>query len=427
MNEDHFFRALEEGRIRKARAILEKANEETPRARRLYLEGLMLENMGELEEALKKFNMALVLHLSDPALWLAKAKVLEELGSMDMAKRSASRACRLSTGDPAANLLYADILYKMKEFDEATKQVDMVLELAPKDSDGLTLKGILISIQEEDYRKALQYFDKAIDNDEDNASAWTNRGIALRQIGDRDGAIFSFQKALMIDPDDRVSRDMLTHLGEKKFIPRSRSRSKKKWSRSKYMTDSQGKMPFRPSGPRKKKKEPMENNDDTASVEWLDDDGEEPSAEDDQGPEEIDEMEVVIEEMEEPGKEDLEVSPEEVSAEDLDEPVLVPEPDIPSPGNGEEDEDDVEQWEDVRETPDIVGDGPKVEHPPSKKRSKKKVKKKRGSKKVFAGKEQEKKRSIGLTCPQCGEKFTVEVKGRTDFSCPGCGLRGEIE
>ena len=213
MNQDNFFRALEDGKRKKAHAWLKKAEDSLPRTRLLYLEGILLENNGDFESALKKFNMALVLHLSDPALWLAKAKVLEELGRMDMAKRAVSRACKLSTGDPAANLLFADILYKMKDFKGAQEQIDIVLDLAPRDPEGLTLKGILVSTLDEDYRKALGFFDSAIDNDDDNSSAWTNRGIALRQIGDKDGSIYSFQKALMLDPDDMVASVMLEHMG----------------------------------------------------------------------------------------------------------------------------------------------------------------------------------------------------------------------
>ena len=34
---------------------------------------------------------------------------------------------------------------------------------------------------------------------------------------------------------------------------------------------------------------------------------------------------------------------------------------------------------------------------------------------------------VVLDCPDCGITFTVKVKGRTKFSCPGCGLKGVVD
>jgi Flp pilus assembly protein TadD len=390
--------------------MLSKFIDEIPRARQLYLQGLLHENKGELEEALKKFNMALVQHLSDPALWLAKAKVLEGLGRMDMAKRAAGRACKLSTGDPAANLLYADILYKMKDLKGASEQVDIVLDLAPQDSDGLTLKGILVSTLEEDYRKALTLFDSAIESDEGNATAWTNRGIALRQIGDRDGSVYSFQKALMLDPDEKVSREMLSHMGEKKFILKSREKKKKKWSRSKFMTDS-----YRPRSASEVKtrkrqleeEEEIEVDDDILDIEEMED---------------LDDQEVLEEvhedmEVEEAAPEEL----EEIQEDDLVDEVAPPE-DIFS-----DEEEEMEEWDDEDDEPEAVQVLVKKEKPPKKKKKPVKDGKKPPKSKSSSKKKKGSSRSLELVCPQCSEVFTISVKGRTEFECPGCGLQGEVE
>ena len=114
--EEEFLKALEKNDITRAEDILEDMKEKLPRTRFLYLEGLLHEKMGDLEEALKKFDMALVLHLSDHTLWMAKARTLLELESLDMAKRAAERACRLKNEDPDAHLLDLDLGSNEKNF-----------------------------------------------------------------------------------------------------------------------------------------------------------------------------------------------------------------------------------------------------------------------------------------------------------------------
>ena len=218
MKEDIFFQVLDKGRYKKAKRILDGLKEDLPRKRYLYLDGVLLEKKGDRKEALKRFDMALVLHLSDESLWLAKAKVLMELGRLDMAKRAADRACRLSRDDGVPHLLYSEILYRMNDYTRAMEQIDLAINHGTKTSEVLTLKGVLISILDQDYIEALRYFDSAIEADEEHGRAWTNRGMALLQIGDKDGAAYSFQKALLLDIKDKNARKMLVKMGYEKFI-----------------------------------------------------------------------------------------------------------------------------------------------------------------------------------------------------------------
>jgi tetratricopeptide (TPR) repeat protein len=162
--------------------------------------------------------MALVLHLSDETLWLAKAKVLMELGKLDVAKRAADRGCKLSHNEWEPHLLCADILYKMKDYQSALEQIDLALEYGAKSAQALTLKGILVSIIDQDFHQALGFFDNAIGADEEYGRAWSNRGMALKQIGDEDGALYSFQKALLINRDDKNSRTMIEKMGHSEYL-----------------------------------------------------------------------------------------------------------------------------------------------------------------------------------------------------------------
>lgn len=229
--------------MKRARSALKGLRGSVDRTRFLYLEGLYLKEKGDLEEALKRFDMALVLHLSDPELWMAKASALEDLGKIEMAKRAADRACRLDPGNARAHLILGRILFTMKDYRGALPEIDSSIELDGHDVISLTLRGIIISILEEDYIGALSFFDRAIQEDEGYPKAWSNRGVALRQIGDRTGAVYSFQKCLLLDGGNETSRRMLISLGEQRLVDdvdgeraRQEEASRKKRTRAKKRT-----------------------------------------------------------------------------------------------------------------------------------------------------------------------------------------------
>jgi tetratricopeptide (TPR) repeat protein len=70
----------------------------------------------------------------------------------------------------------------------------------------LSLKDIILKgnehIYKKEYSEAIRRYDKAIEIDPNNASAWTNKGLALAKIGKHNGAIECFDKALGIDPNN---------------------------------------------------------------------------------------------------------------------------------------------------------------------------------------------------------------------------------
>ena len=234
--EKDILKLLDRGEPGKARKLLDTTAEEIPRTKRLYLEGLILEEEGDLTRALERYDMALVLHLSDPRIWYSKARVLEALGRMEMAERTIERAVKLDPGEGCYRYLKGKILFDMSRFEEAKGEVEQALESGERSTEVFTLLGILISIIDQDFKRALSYFDHAIDKDPRNHKAWTNRGIALKQIGDREGAIYSFQKGLIYNPGDKNAREMLEKMGETGVIEaaeRKRIRTKPKEGKSK--------------------------------------------------------------------------------------------------------------------------------------------------------------------------------------------------
>ena len=75
-----------------------------------------------------------------------------------------------------------------------------IVALQPRHFDALNLLGVM-AIQIKDPRAALEWFDKAIEADPGNATAFYNRGLALQQLRQLDTALASYDRAVSIKPD----------------------------------------------------------------------------------------------------------------------------------------------------------------------------------------------------------------------------------
>jgi tetratricopeptide (TPR) repeat protein len=58
----------------------------------------------------------------------------------------------------------------------------------------------LNQIEKEDYKDAIKYFEKAINEDANFAFAWDNLGVCYRKLNDYDKAIEAYNKSLALDP-----------------------------------------------------------------------------------------------------------------------------------------------------------------------------------------------------------------------------------
>ena len=252
--EREIFDLINAKKTRRASELLDSEKRRMPRTKRLFLEGLIMEEEGDLTGALEKYDMALVLHLSDPCIWFSKARGLEALGSMEMAERTIDRAVKLAPDEGSYRYMKAKILFNMNRYREARDEIEEALGLGERSSEAMTLNGILVSIIEQDFKRALSYFDGAIERDPRNSRAWTNRGIALRQIGDAEGAAYSFQKGLLYNPKDKNARENLEKMGEVGAIRAVDEKLKKRRKKER----SKGKK--RSVGRKRRKRAPGERN-----------------------------------------------------------------------------------------------------------------------------------------------------------------------
>src|SRR5660398_150697 len=55
------------------------------------------------------------------------------------------------------------------------------------------------------YQEAITAFDKALEIDPQDRTAWNNKGLALANLGKYQEAITAYDKALEIDPQDKLA------------------------------------------------------------------------------------------------------------------------------------------------------------------------------------------------------------------------------
>ena len=92
-------------------------------------------------------------------------------------------------------------LVQVQRFEETLESFDKVVELDPDDPSAWNNRGAILEILDR-VGESLVSYDKALELDPDSAFAWNNRGHALRHLGRFEEALLSWDKALEFEPDD---------------------------------------------------------------------------------------------------------------------------------------------------------------------------------------------------------------------------------
>ena len=146
---------------------------------------------GEPETALEDLSIVEGLFPQSPLLYMLRAQSNLLLGDNVAALQNAQQAYDLDqTLLPAyITLARASLANDLPE--DAAKYAEIYLRYEPEDSDGWLMIGIA-HLQEEEYPKALEALDKAIDLKEDNYEAYRYRGKVHMAMGQAQEAVNDF-------------------------------------------------------------------------------------------------------------------------------------------------------------------------------------------------------------------------------------------
>lgn len=113
--------------------------------------------------------------------------------------------------DPRNALAYADrgtVYAMMKEFDLALDDLEMSILLGHAES-AVFCTMATIYFEKKQYRKALDYFSKAIEVDSNNALIYYNRSNVLYEMGDAEAAVADLEVCLGLGPE-REFKELIT-------------------------------------------------------------------------------------------------------------------------------------------------------------------------------------------------------------------------
>lgn len=167
-----------------------------------YLRGRALKNIKQYDEALKSYEKAIELNENHGDAWLAKGVILYDIGSYDEALLSLYKAVENNQNKKKIYWDYISVcLSKIGQYETALEFCDKLIELDPNEAIYWGNRGSLLTKLER-YDQALVSYNKAVEIDPVDADAWYNRGNILLNVECEEEALASFNKAIELDSTD---------------------------------------------------------------------------------------------------------------------------------------------------------------------------------------------------------------------------------
>jgi tetratricopeptide (TPR) repeat protein/S1-C subfamily serine protease len=133
-----------------------------------------------------------------------KALSLRRLGKLELSQASIVQAIAAIPTNQYTNYYYlwkyqSFILDGSRKYDEALTSINTAIRLEPRDLTSLIEKALILRKQQK-YVAAIAVYDEII-RVRPEAYAYTNRGIAKRDLGDKEGAISDWSQAIKFNPN----------------------------------------------------------------------------------------------------------------------------------------------------------------------------------------------------------------------------------
>jgi tetratricopeptide (TPR) repeat protein len=196
------------------------------------IKGTALYNQGTYDEAITYFDKVLAIDPNNILALYNKALALKKLGTYDEAITYFDKVVAIDPNNINASIGKGNTLYSLGRYDEAIESYDEALSINPnddlaKENRDLALKELgndneippsqndTSDLQDTDalnkkgedlhrlgrYQEAIEYYDRALEIEPNDALVWYNKGTTLGSLEKYDESIENFDRALAIDPN----------------------------------------------------------------------------------------------------------------------------------------------------------------------------------------------------------------------------------
>jgi tetratricopeptide (TPR) repeat protein len=174
-----------------------------------YRQGLAAATSGQLERAAAFYNQVIAARPDFWEAWYERGLVFEELGLYAAALASYEQALYLEPARDACGEIHfhqAQVhQYGLGNYNAALTEYDRVLGLRPNHIPALLHRGNVLLYGLKQPQVAIDSYDQALSHQADLSEAWRNRGSALVELNQHSAALISYDRALLLNPNDEVA------------------------------------------------------------------------------------------------------------------------------------------------------------------------------------------------------------------------------
>ena len=191
---------LEEGDIQSSEIAAQQGIQIHPNAIPLHLKyAQILISKGKYDQAHKYLNFAENVETGNPDIHLLKGSAWLIMGNEQEAKASFRKAIKHAEGDEDDVLYHiASAFVQVGEIKKAIRYFEKAIQRNPK-NDMALYDLAFFSDQLGDYESSIKYYNQFIDNDTYNYTAWFNLGIVFNKANMHKKAIWAYEYALAIN------------------------------------------------------------------------------------------------------------------------------------------------------------------------------------------------------------------------------------
>jgi tetratricopeptide (TPR) repeat protein len=166
-----------------------------------YNQGIILENQGQIDAAIEKFQQVVKMSSTDRVALLNVAKLLSKHGRAEEAIPVFEQLVTLDENNPDVYAAYGTALQTTGRDAEAIPKLRKAVTMKPDYPNTHNSLGAALAKQGK-FQEAIHEFQIALKQNPDHASAYNNLGCVLQQLGRFREAAVQHRKSLKIDPEN---------------------------------------------------------------------------------------------------------------------------------------------------------------------------------------------------------------------------------